>query len=52
MHHTVDFLHQIHSVLFVPGVAILLVGDFPGSVCSIDGPSGCLKQQILFLFVK
>jgi hypothetical protein len=31
MHHTVDFFHQIHSVLFVPGVAILLVGDFPGS---------------------
>ena len=29
---TLDFLHQIHSVVFVPCVAILLVGDFPGSV--------------------
>ena len=32
MRHTVDFLHHIHSVVFVPHVAILLVGDFPGSV--------------------
>jgi hypothetical protein len=32
MHHTVDFLHQIHSVVFVPVVAIWLAGDFPGSV--------------------
>jgi hypothetical protein len=31
MRHTVDFLHQMHSVVFVPCVAILL-GDFPGSV--------------------
>jgi len=32
MRHTADFLHHFHLVVFVPNVAILLVGSFPGSV--------------------